>query len=124
MATVEVDDGTKRTLAFAARMASVTEGEIIRRLVRAGATPDQHESDTRAEGVPVYADYQGHRTRALYFAPARVEIIDGPLKGKSFGTPTGAARAVVREYNPSVHDNRHGWYFWQRQDGGGPLQSI
>jgi hypothetical protein len=32
----------------------------------------------------------------LYFAPAPVEIVDGPLTGKSFKTPTGAARAVVR----------------------------
>jgi hypothetical protein len=77
--------------------------------------------------VPIYADYEGHRTQALYFAPARVEIVDGPLKGESFRTSTGAARAVVRHYNPSVNDNRNGWGFWQIDNGGGPrvwLQSI
>jgi hypothetical protein len=64
---------------------------------------------------------------ARYFAPARVEIIDGPLKGRSFRSPTGAARAVVREYNPRVNDNRNGWGFWQIDNGGGPrvwLRSI
>jgi hypothetical protein len=64
---------------------------------------------------------------ARYFAPARVEIIDGPLKGRSFRSPTGAARAVLREYNPRVNDNRNGWGFWQIDNGGGPrvwLRSI
>ncbi|MEU7970976.1 hypothetical protein AB0B48_02925 [Micromonospora sp. NPDC049089] len=125
MATIEVDDSTKRFVAFAARMAHVTEGEIVRRLV--ADSPLGSEEPTRAAGgVPIYADYEGHRTRGLYFAPARVEITDGPLKGESFKTPTGAARAVVRHLNPSVNDNRNGWSFWQL-DNGGPrvwLQSI
>jgi hypothetical protein len=125
MATIEVDDSSKRTLSFAARMANVTEGEIVRRLI-ADSSLAAEEPNPGLKGVPIYADYEGHRTRALYFAPARVEIVDGPLKGKSFKTPTGAARAVVRHYNPRVHDNRNGWGFWQL-DNGGPrvwLQSI
>lgn len=126
MATIEVDEAVKRSVSFAARMADVTEGEIVRRLI-AGSSHEATGRDPRQAGVPVYADYEGHRTRALYFAPARVEIIDGPLEGKSFKTPTGAARAVVRHYNPSVNDNRNGWEFWQIDNGGGPrawLQSI
>jgi hypothetical protein len=126
MATIEVDDGTKRTVSFAARMANVPEGEIVRRLI-ADSSLAVEEPDHRLKAVPIYADYEGRRTRALYFAPARVEIVDGPLKGKSFKTPTGAARAVVRHYNPSVNDNRNGWGFWQLGNGGGPrvwLQSI
>ncbi|SCG15632.1 hypothetical protein GA0070610_1870 [Micromonospora echinofusca] len=125
MATIEVDDGTKRTVSFAARMANVTEGEIVRRLI-ADSSLAGEEPTERENGVPIYADYEGHRTRALYFAPARVQIVDGPLKGKSFKTPTGAARAIVRHYNPRVNDNRNGWSFWQI-DNGGPrvwLQSI
>jgi hypothetical protein len=119
MATIEVDES-------AARMADVTEGEIVRRLVAASSL-EPKETDPSQKGVPIYADYEGHRTQALYFAPARVEIVDGPLKGESFRTPTGAARAVVRHYNPSVNDNRNGWGFWQIDNGGGPrvwLQSI
>jgi hypothetical protein len=126
MATIEVDEAVKRTVTFAARMADVTEGEIVRRLI-ATSSLETNESDTGRKAVPIYADYEGHRTRALYFAPSRVEIADGPLKGRSFKTPTGAARAVVRHYNPSVNDNRNGWGFWQIDNGGGSrvwLQSI
>jgi hypothetical protein len=126
MATIEVDEAVKRTVTFAARMADVTEGEIVRRLI-ATSSLETNESDAGRKAVPIYADYEGHRTRALYFAPSRVEIADGPLKGRSFKTPTGAARAVVRHYNPSVNDNRNGWGFWQIDNGGGSrvwLQSI
>jgi hypothetical protein len=125
MALIEVDEGTKRTVAFAAHMAGVTEGEIVRRLV-AGSLEHQATPAPEDGGVPIYADYEGHRTRGLYFAPARVQIVDGPLRGRSFRTPTGAARAVVRHYNPDVNDNRNGWGFWQL-DRRGPrqwLQSI
>ena len=125
MPNIEVDEGVKRTVSFAARMADVAEGEIVRRLIAASSLEPRDEPSQN--NVPIYADYEGHRTRALYFAPARVEIVDGPLKGKSFGTPTGAARAVVRHYNPSVNDNRNGWSFWQIDNGGAPrdwLQSI
>jgi hypothetical protein len=107
-------------------MADVTEGEIVRRLIAASSL-ETNELDPGQKGLAIYADYEGHRTRALYFAPARVQIADGPLKGESFRTPTGAARAVVRHYNPSVNDNRNGWGFWQIDNGGGPrawLQSI
>src|SRR5258707_10430347 len=117
MSTIEVDDGTKRTVSFAARMANVTEGEIVRRLIAASSMAAE-EPDPGQKSVPVYADYEGHRTRALYFAPARVEIIDGPLRGKSYKSPTGAARAVVRHFNPSVNDNRNGWDFWALDNGG------
>lgn len=123
MASIEVDEVTKRTVVFAARLADVTEGEIVRRLVAASSLAPE-ASDRLRDGVPIYADYNGHRVRALYFAPARVEIVDGPLKGESFKTPTAAARAVVRRYNPSVNDNRNGWGFWIIDNGGGPRQWL
>jgi hypothetical protein len=126
MASIEVDEAIKRTVSFAARMAEVTEGEIIRRLVNASALA-RADPETGEESVEIYADYEGHRVHARYFAPARVEIVDGPLAGRSFKTPTGAARAVVRLYNPSVNDNRNGWGFWQIKNATGSrvwLQSI
>ncbi|WP_433292188.1 hypothetical protein ACQP2F_27355 [Actinoplanes sp. CA-030573] len=99
-------------VALAARMGKVSEGEIVRRLI-GGNAPPVETPPTPEPGVPIFADYEGHRVRARYFEPARVEIVDGPLAGQSFKTPTGAARAVVRRYNPSVNDNRNGWSFWQ-----------
>jgi hypothetical protein len=125
MATIEVSHDTKRAVAFAARMAGVTEGEIVRRLVSASTEqPDTHEPEPA--GLPIFADYEGHRTRARYFAPSRIQIVDGPLAGATFKSPTGAARAVVRLYNSNVTDNRNGWQFWQREVHGrrAPLQSI
>lgn len=111
MASIEVDDETKRAVVFAARMSGVSEAEIVRRLVTATGTPRDNPA-TDSGGIRIYADYAGHRTRAIYSAPSRVEIIDGPLKGTSYKTPTGAARAVVRLYNSNVNDNRNGWGFW------------
>ncbi|MFI5492830.1 hypothetical protein [Actinoplanes sp. NPDC051859] len=126
MATIDVDEATKQAVSFAARMANVSEGEIIRRLV-GGAAPPRDGPEPAGQGVAIYADYEGHRVRAQYFEPARVEITDGPLAGKSFKSPTGAARAIVRHYNPSVNDNRNGWSFWQIDNGSSArvwLQSI
>lgn len=108
-------------------MAGVTEEEIVRRLIAGSVPVEEPLVEIVGSGVKVFADYEGHRTHAIYYAPGRVEIIDGPLKGQSFKSPTGAARAVVRHYNPSVNDNRNGWMFWQIDNGGGArvwLQSI
>lgn len=127
MATIEVDEYTKFTVSFAARVANLSESAIIRRLVEASALTDDKRPQPTDQGVTVYADYEGHRIRARYTEPARVEIIDGPLAGQSFKTPTGAARAVVRHYNPTINDNRNGWTFWQidsESNVRAPLQSI
>ena len=124
VATIEVDEDTKRTVAFAARMASLSESAIIRRLIAASALAGKEHRQPTAEGVPIYSDYEGHRIRARYIEPSRVEIIDGPLAGQSFKTPTGAARAVVRHFNPDVNDNRNGWTFWQIDNEAGMRRSL
>lgn len=123
VATIEVDDDTKQTVSFAARMANLTEGGIIRRLIAASTLPEENPPPVDS-GVLIYADYEGHRVRARYFEPARVEIIDGPLAGQSFKSPTGAARAVIRHYNPNINDNRNGWAFWQIADESGARMSL
>ena len=123
MATIEVDQYTKHTVAFAARMANLTEGAIIRQLIAASTLPEEGPQPAD-HGVTIYADYEGHRVRARYFEPARVEVVDGPLAGQSFKSPTGAARAVVRHYNPGVNDNRNGWTFWQIDDESGKRTSL
>lgn len=124
---IEVDDDTKRTVSFAAQMANLSESAIIRRLIATSTLAVSEHTQPTGQGVEIYADYEGHRVRARYFEPARVEVVDGPLEGRSFKTPTGAARAVVRYYNPDINDNRNGWTFWQLDNDAGvrrPLQSI
>lgn len=127
MAMIEVDEDTKRAVALAARMANLSESAIIRRLIATNTGPEGKPPEPTDRGVAIFADYEGHRVRARYLQPARVEIVDGPLEGRSFKTPTGAARAVVRHYNPDINDNRNGWNFWQIENESGirrPLQSI
>jgi hypothetical protein len=118
--TIEVDEGTFRSLEFAARIAGTTPGGIVARLVETASTPaDRPEISTE---LAVFADYEGHRTHARYDrTTGRVDITSGPLGGQSFKTPTGAARAVVAHYNADVSSNRNGWTFWTLDDDSGEI---
>jgi hypothetical protein len=127
---IEVDDQTYRSLEFAARMAKTTAGDVVALLVAQASMPEPPSAATDAEETPrtvkVYADYDGHRTHGAFDpTTSRIDITSGPLAGRSFKTPTGAARAVVAHYNPGVNPNRNGWSFWMRDDGSGAtVQTI
>jgi hypothetical protein len=128
---IEVDAMTCRSLEFAARMSGCTVGEVVARLVAEASmpTPSTKENSEHPEGgndVAVYADYEGHRTQGRYDPrTTRIDITSGPLAGRSFKTPTGAARAVVAHYKPTVSPSRNGWSFWMLGDGSGNfLQSV
>ncbi|MFI5532258.1 hypothetical protein ACIA8O_27365 [Kitasatospora sp. NPDC051853] len=127
MPQIEIDVQTARALEFAARIAGVTPGQVIARLVeQASLLPASPDSKTDDNRVAVHANYDGHRTNAL-FDPAthRVDIVSGPLENKSFKSPTGAASAVVHHYNPTVSTARNGWSFWFLSDNTGRmLQTI
>ncbi|MGH3926253.1 MAG: hypothetical protein ACRDTT_25880 [Pseudonocardiaceae bacterium] len=109
-ATIEVDDHTYRSLEFAARMSHTTAGQVVARLVEEASMPQpaaEDEQPASARLIAIFADYEGHRTRATYDPDTtRVDITSGPLQGSSFKTPTGAARAVVRHYKPKISPNR------------------
>ncbi|PRY02037.1 hypothetical protein [Allonocardiopsis opalescens] len=124
--TIEVDEQTYRSLEFAARMSGCTAGEVVARLVASASMPsaktEEMEHPETASGLPVYADYEGHRTQGRYDpSTSRIDITSGPLTGQSFKSPTGAARAVVTHYKPDVNPNRNGWTFWVLADGSGKL---
>lgn len=127
---IEVDAQTYRSLEFAARMSGCTAGDVVARLVAEASMPtpakDGSEQTEEVSGEAVYADYAGHRTQGKYDPrTTRIDITSGPLNGRSFKTPTGAARAVVAHYKPGVSPNRNGWSFWILDDGTGRfLQSI
>ncbi len=121
---IEVDDQTYRSLEFAARMAKTTTGEVVARLVAQASVPETTAAATDAKStsasVNVYADYDGHRTRGVFDpTTSRIDITSGSLAGRSFKTPTGAARAIVTHHNPGVNPNRNGWLFWMLDDGSG-----
>jgi hypothetical protein len=63
--------------------------------------------------VDIHVDYDGRRIAAS-FDPrtSAVRFADGPLTGKSFKSPSGAAGAVVTRLRPGVDPNRNGWTFW------------
>jgi hypothetical protein len=124
MATIEVDAETDRYLDFASRVARISKGEVVARLVAAEGLPEL-DAAPPAVGVLVHSDYAGYRTRARFVpGPARIEILDGPLAGKTFKSPTAAARAVVSHYRPTVSAHRNGWSFWTVSASGVPLQNL
>jgi hypothetical protein len=75
--------------------------------------------------VAVHAIYAGSRTEGLYDpAVQSLTITTGPLAGKSFNKPSGAAVALVAALRPGVHPNRNGWSFWVDSRTGKRLQAI
>lgn len=100
-----------------ARAWEISEGEVVRRLLDDFAKPDVTASSEAvpqiSDDVPIYADYDGSRIEAIYHeSTKRVDIVNGVLAGQSYKSPSGAAMAVVKAYNPKVHPNRNGWDFW------------
>lgn len=122
MAMIEVDEATHRSIEFAAKMAGVSTGEVVARLVAQTSVPGTADGSAQDESVAIYADYEGRRTQGRFDSRThRVDITSGPLAGKSYKTPSGAAIAVVSHYNPTINPNRNGWGFWVLDDGSGRL---
>jgi hypothetical protein len=122
---IEVDAETDRYLEFAARVAKISKGEVIARLVSGEELSTASGPPPPVLGIPIHADYEGRRTHGMFVpGPGRVEIVDGPLAGKTFRTPSEAARAVVHDAKPSVSPHRNGWSFWTVSASNAPLQSI
>jgi predicted nucleic acid-binding protein len=75
-------------------------------------------------GVEIHAVYEGRRVKGYYDPSSRtVTIPAGPGRGE-YGTPSGAAVALVQALNPHVNPNRNGWSFWTVTATGQLLQSI
>lgn len=126
MPSVEIDADTARVLEFAARMADLTPGQLVARLVdRASLPADPPDESIAPDRLAIFADYEGFRSAAMFdTTTGRVDITSGPLAGRSFKTPTGAARAVVAHYKPDVSPHRNGWSFWFLVETGKALQTV
>jgi hypothetical protein len=129
---IEVDQQTDDYLALAARVAGISKGQVVAHLI-ALARSESAEMDAPSPSreppglrtVAIHADYDGHRTNATFVRGlGRIEIIDGPLAGRSFKTPSEAAKEIVTTYNPNVSANRNGWTFWVISEKNAPLQTI
>lgn len=103
-------------------------GEVVARLVAetATASPGPEAGEGGGETVEVFCDYEVHRTSGRFDRRThRVDVTSGPLSGRSFKSPSGAAIEVVTHYKPTVNPNRNGWSFWVLDDGSGHLlQSL
>src|SRR5690349_21384781 len=96
----------------------MTHSEVVARMVQqarsaAPAALPARLADPERGKADIYVDYAGHRTHANFDAlTRRVDVVDGPLTGQSFKSPSSAARAVVSHYKPGVSPQRNGWTFW------------
>lgn len=128
MATIEVDSETESAINFAAKVAGVSQGEIVRRLVNLYSEAPYTVSTASADEsqkVAVFLDYSGQRIEAIFdIKTHRVEVVSGPLAGKAWPSPSGAAGAVVSTLNPTVNPSRNGWREWIVTETGKPLDSI
>lgn len=122
---IEIDPETDEYLSFAARIAGLSKGQVVAQLI-ALTRAERPGSDRIDNGiVPIHCFYEGEHTSGQYMRKGGlIEILSGPLTGRTFKTPSEAAREVVSNINPQIMSNRNGWTFWIITESRSPLQSI
>ena len=112
---IDVDDETFARIRLAARVAGLTEADVVARAIEAYVRLDAGPPVDRWQPVPVYGVYRGRRVEGM-FTPAtqRLVVTSDPLPGKGFKSPSGAARAVIGALNPERGAaSVSGWTFWR-----------
>jgi hypothetical protein len=129
VATIEIEDRTRDMVRFAARVAGLTDSDVVARAVEAYCGPGDAEPGSRRDPwteVAVYARYQGTRVDGRFLpATRRLAVTTEPLAGSHFRSPSGAAAAVVQAVNPrrqTIHTN--GWTFWRVVTTDAPLLTL
>lgn len=75
--------------------------------------------------IAIHVEYLAVRTTAVFDRISHeVTITSGPLAGRSFTSPSGAAAALIRSQNPGVSTERNGWQFWVASETGAPISTI
>ena len=126
MQQLTVTDAVYEQVTLLARAWSTNVSDVVDRLLRdfRGAEAEA-ASPGNAQQVAVHAIYAGVRTEGMYDRAARsLTITTGPLAGRTFSKPSGAAVALVAALRPGVHPNRNGWSFWVESSSGNRLQTI
>jgi hypothetical protein len=123
-----IPDNAYDKIQLLSRAWAISDGQTVARLVEhfaQGTTSAPVAAAPSSGQIPIYVVYEATRVDAL-FDPATnaVTITNGSLKDTSYGTPSGAAVAVVSTYNPSINPNRNGWSFWFLAENGELLQTI
>jgi hypothetical protein len=120
-----VADGDHGRVLLLARAWKVAEGQVVRRLLDEFAESPASASDVIGESVAIYAEYDRQVVEAIFRSKTeRVDITSGVLVGRSYKSPSGAAKAVVQSLNASVDPSRNGWMFWSLRETGEMLETI
>ncbi|MFG1921741.1 hypothetical protein [Cryptosporangium sp. NPDC048952] len=125
---MEIAAGPLRDLTLIAKSRNESLGEAVAFLIEQfhrSATNGAQPSAPPTTGVAIYATYQGERVEGLFDpATAGLTVTSGALAGTWFGSPSGAAKAVVANLKPGVTPNRSGYDFWFVASTGKTLASI
>jgi hypothetical protein len=122
---IDIDARTLAHVRFAARVAGVSESAIVAQAVEAFVDAGVGQRDPW-EPVPIFGEYGDEQVEALYVpVTRRVTITSGPLTGDRYGSPSGAARAVVLSVNPKrLATQTNGWRFWRLISNGDRLEVL
>ncbi len=127
MKQLEVADDVYEQVTLLARAWTTSASDVLRRLLIEfrGAEDATASAKPTTDQVGVHAIYGGTRTDGLYDPVTQsLTITTGPLVGRTFSKPSGAAVALVGTQSPDVNPNRNGWSFWVVSNTGKRLQAI
>jgi len=122
---IKLGEVASMKVSLLARAWGVGEEEVVLRLLEHFENSEQRPPAGLPRGlVAVHAFYAGHKVSGEYDPESQSLVIpSGPAQGR-YKTPSGAATAVLRAYNPDVAPHRNGWSFWVVEESGARLQSL
>lgn len=141
MPSIDVDADTYEKLAVSARLMDLPLGGVVRLLVQrlvdqtrppSPVTTQQEaqmtgQSGRRPSWLPVYKTYRSHMVEGE-FNPTTMElrVSTAPWSGRSFPSPTAAARAVVEHFGSDERrtSNTNGRKFWRLTGEDVDLRSL
>jgi hypothetical protein len=125
MQQLTVTDAVHEQVMLLARAWAISASDVVDRLLRDFRSTETEAASVKAQQVAVHAIYAGRRTEGMYDrASQALTVTTGPLAGKTFSKPSGAAVALVAALRPGVHPNRNGWSFWVESSSGKRLQAL
>lgn len=125
MRQLPVADDVYEQVSLLARAWVTSPSDVLRRLLSEFRGSEDRPAEPTEERIAVHAIYAGTRTEGSYDPRTQsLTITTGPLASQSFGTPSGAAVALVATLSPDVNPNRNGWSFWVQSANGERLQAI
>jgi len=125
MKQLAVADDVYDQVVLLERAWATSASDVIRRLLSEFRSAEDDGVRAKPEQIAVHAVYAGSRTEGLYDpVTLSLTITTGPLAGRTYTRPSGAAVALVATLSPGVNPNRNGWSFWVISKTGQRLRSI